>query len=231
MRPRRFPIWWYIGHKLCTFLAMWFPLSPNGLKQVSTRASSPRSIVGCDKMNSEHIVRLTQAVQLYCTNTNTVSKRTKTRFHMTHSSRSSIGCVKHDLRSGGTFDTNCAPFLHRDYHYLQTDSNKLPLEPCHLGVSSSASKTIFEHIIRSTQTVKLCCTNTNTVSKQTGTRFHMIHSSRSSIGCVQDDFWSDGTLDTNCAPFLHRDYHYLQTDRNKIPHDPLTYEFHRVRPR
>jgi hypothetical protein len=39
----------------------------------------------------------------------------------------------------------------------------------------------------------------------------------SSIGCVQDDFLSDGTFDTNRAPFLQCDYRCLQTDSNKLP--------------
>jgi hypothetical protein len=87
-----------------------------------------------------------------------------------------------------SFDTNCAPFLHRDYHYLQTDSNNLPLEPCHIGVSSGASKMISRPIVRSAQTVQLYCTDTNTISKQTKMRFHMTQSPRSSIGCDQYDF-------------------------------------------
>jgi hypothetical protein len=45
-------------------------------------------------------------------------------------------------------------------------------------------------------------------------------SPRSSIGCVQNDFWGYGTFGANCGPILHRDKHYLQMDRNKILHDP-----------
>jgi hypothetical protein len=163
---------------------------------------------------------LAQTVHLYCTDTNTVSKWTKMRFHMTHSLRRSIGCVQDDFRSDGTFDTNRAPFLHREYHCLQTDSNKLPLEPRHLGVSSGASKTIPEPMVRLAQTVHLYCTDTDTVSKRTETRFHITHSPRSSIGCVPLHFRADGTFDTNRAPFLRQDYPYLQTDSNKLPLQP-----------
>jgi hypothetical protein len=74
---------------------------------------------------------------------------------MTHSPRSSIGCVSHDLRADGTFDTNRVPFLRQDYHYLQMDLNKLPLEPHRLGVSSGASKMISEPMVRSAQTVHI----------------------------------------------------------------------------
>jgi hypothetical protein len=34
-------------------------------------------------------------------------------------------------------------------------------------------------------------------------------SPRSSIGCVQNDFWAYGTLGTKRAPILRQDYHYL----------------------
>jgi hypothetical protein len=139
-------------------------------------------------MISRPIVRSTQTLLLCCTDSNTVSKRTKTRFHMTHSPRSPIGCVQHDFLADATLDTNHAAFSRQHYHYLQTDSNKLPLEPHHLGVSSGASKTISEPIVCSAQTVHLYCPDTNTVSKQTETRLDMTHSPRSSIGCVQHDF-------------------------------------------
>jgi hypothetical protein len=139
---------------------------------------------------------------------------------MTHSPRSSIGCVQHDFRADCTFDTNHAPFLRQDYQYLQTDSDKLPLEPRHLGLSSGVSKMISEPIVRLAQIVLLYCTDTNTVSKQTEMRFHMTHSPRSSIGCVQHDFRADGTFETNRTPFLRQDYHYRQTDSKKLPLEP-----------
>jgi hypothetical protein len=139
-------------------------------------------------MISEPKVHSAQTVHLYCTNTNNVSKCNETKFHMTHTPRSSIRCVKHDFRADGTFNTNRAPFLHQDYHNLQTDSNKHPLKPRHLGVSSGASETVSEPMVHSAQTMHLYCTDTNTISKRTEMRFHMTHSSRTSIWCVQDDF-------------------------------------------
>jgi hypothetical protein len=155
-------------------------------------------------MISEPMVRLAQTVHIYCIDTNTVSKQIETRFHMTHSPRSSIGCVQQDFQADGTFYTNHAPFLCQYYHYLQMDLNKLPLESHHLGVSSGASKTISEPMVRSAQTVYLYCTDTNTVSKRIETRFHLTHSSRTSIGCVQHDFRASGMFGTNRAPILHK---------------------------
>jgi hypothetical protein len=45
---------------------------------------SPRSISGASKMISEPVLRSTQTMHLSCTDANSVSNRTKTRFHMAH---------------------------------------------------------------------------------------------------------------------------------------------------
>jgi hypothetical protein len=60
------------------------------------------------------MVCLAQIVHLYCSKTNTVSKQTKIRFHMTHSPKSSFGCVQDDFWAYGTFGTNRAPILRQD---------------------------------------------------------------------------------------------------------------------
>jgi hypothetical protein len=85
---------------------------------------------------------------------------------------SSIGCVQNDFRAYGSFAANRAPILRQDYHYLQMDRNELLFEPRNLGVPSGASKMISEPMVRLAQTVHLSCTNTNTISKWTKTRFH-----------------------------------------------------------
>jgi hypothetical protein len=65
-----------------------------------------------------------------------------------------------------------------------------------------ASKMIYEPMVHSVQTVYLYWTDTNTISKQTETRFHKTHSPSSSIRCIQDDFRAYGTFDTDRAPLL-----------------------------
>jgi hypothetical protein len=164
------------------------------------------------------MVRSAQTVNLYCTNTNTVSKRTETRFHKNHSPRSSIvcprwflsiwnvrhkprtyivsrlalspnelkrastwassprstiGCIQNDFWAYGMFSAHRAPILRQDLHHLQTEQNELRLEPHHLGVPSGASKSIYVCVACLEQTVQLSCTDTNTISKKTETRFHM----------------------------------------------------------
>ena len=57
----------------------------------------------------------------------------------------------------------------------EKDRNELPLEARHLVVPSSASKMIFEPMVRLAQTMHLSCTDTNTNSKDNEVRFHMTH--------------------------------------------------------
>jgi hypothetical protein len=84
VRPKLFPSLWYVQCKLWNYLASRLAKSPNGLKQASTWASSPRSTIEWIQIIPEPVVCLTQFVHLSCTDTNTVSKRTETRFDMTH---------------------------------------------------------------------------------------------------------------------------------------------------
>jgi hypothetical protein len=104
------------------------------------------------------------------------------------------------------------------------DQTKLPLEPRRLRVPSDASKMIFEPMVRLAQTVHLSCTNTSTISKWTERASTWASSTRSTIGCVQNDFWAYGTFGANRAPILHQLLHHLRTDRFEIPHDPCHLE-------
>jgi hypothetical protein len=47
------------------------------------------------------------------------------------------------------------------------DRNELPLEPRQLGVPSGASKTISNRMVRLAQTVRLSCSDTNTIMEWT----------------------------------------------------------------
>jgi hypothetical protein len=75
-------------------------------------------------------------------------------------------------------------------------------------------------MVHSAQTVHLTCVKTSTFSKQTEWASTGASSTRSTIGCVQNDLWAYVTFGANCAPILHRHQHYLQTDRSEIPQDP-----------
>jgi hypothetical protein len=74
----------YVRHKSCTNLAPRVALSPNRQNRASTCALSPRSLSSASKTISMPTVCLVQTVHLSCTDSNTVPKRTKSRFHTTH---------------------------------------------------------------------------------------------------------------------------------------------------
>jgi hypothetical protein len=63
-------------------------------------------------MISEPMVHLAQTMHLSCTNTNTIAKQKKERFHMTHVTQGFHGCI--DFRAIGMFNANGAPILHQD---------------------------------------------------------------------------------------------------------------------
>jgi hypothetical protein len=98
---------------------------------------------------SEPIVCLAQTVLLSCTDSNTVCKWTKMRFHMTHVP---FLCVQNDFRACGMFSA----------YEISTFSKRVP---------SGASKMNSQPMVCLVQTVHLSCTDTNTISKQTETRF------------------------------------------------------------
>jgi hypothetical protein len=75
----------------------------------------------------------------------------------------------------GTYDANHAPIMHRNQHYLQKDQKEILHDPRLLGVTSSASKMISKAMVRLVQTMDRSCTETNTISKWTKTRFYMTH--------------------------------------------------------
>jgi hypothetical protein len=82
--PKGFPSLWYIWRKLCTYHAPELTLSLKGPKKI---LHDPRDLgvpSGASKMIYQAMVCLVQTVYLSCTETNTISKWTETRFYMTH---------------------------------------------------------------------------------------------------------------------------------------------------
>jgi hypothetical protein len=130
---------------------------------------------GLSKMISKPMVCSAQMVLLSSCDTNTGSKSTETRFHMTH-----VTQEFHRVRL--KWFLSLWYVQHKMCTYL---SSKLALSPnkpkCASTSASSPRSTIrcvqmnFEPMVRSVQTLLLSCTNTNTVSKQTKMRFYMIH--------------------------------------------------------
>jgi hypothetical protein len=98
------------------------------------------------------------------------------------------------------FDANRAPILHQEKHNPQTDRTKHPLEPRHLGVWLSSSKMIYMPMVCSLQTVLQPCTDTNTISKWTKTRFHTTHITYEFHQVRPKLFMTYGTFGANRAP-------------------------------
>jgi gamma-glutamylcysteine synthetase len=116
-----------------------------------------------------------QTVHLSCIDTNTVSKRTKTRFHTTH-----VSYQFHQVRpklfmSLWYFQCKPCTYLPSRLALSPNGLNRALADPRHQEVPLGASKMIYESMVRLTQTEHLSCTDTNTISKRTKTRFHTTH--------------------------------------------------------
>jgi hypothetical protein len=121
------------------------------------------------------MVRLMQTMHLSCNDNNTVSKQTKTRFHMTHVTYEFYQVRPKLLTS--LWYVQCKPcnYLTSRLALSPSRPNRAPPNPHHLGVPSGVSKMIYEPMVRLTQTEHLSCTDANTLSKQIETRFRMTH--------------------------------------------------------
>jgi hypothetical protein len=118
------------------------------------------------------MVCLVQTVLQPCTDTNTIFKWTKMRFHTTH-----VAYEFHRVRpklfmTYGTFNANRAPIF---CSTISKRTKQISTRPTSPRSTVGASKTIYEFMVRLTQTEHLSCTDANTVSKQIEIRFHMTH--------------------------------------------------------
>jgi hypothetical protein len=119
------------------------------------------------------MVRSAQTMDLSCIKVSTISKQAESSFHLRLITyRCTFGCVQNNFEAYGTSGANHAAILHRYKHCLQMNQNEIPHEPCHLPLPG-VSKTIFEPVIRSTQTAHLSCIKISTISKWTETSMHL----------------------------------------------------------
>ena len=127
------------------------------------------------KMIFKPMVCSAQTVHLSCVEINTISKRTKMSFHMTHVTKEYHRVCQNDFQAYGAFGANRLPILSRDENYLQMDPNEFPLDPRHVGVPSVAPNMISKPFLCSAQTMHLSCVEFNTISKRTEMSFHITH--------------------------------------------------------
>jgi hypothetical protein len=114
VRPKRFLSLWHDRHKLYTCSASRLALYQINWIKHPLELRHIEVLSGASNTISELTVCLAQAVHLSWTDTNTISKWTKTRLHMTH-----VTLEFHHVRpkwflSCGTFGTNHAPNLRQD---------------------------------------------------------------------------------------------------------------------
>jgi hypothetical protein len=127
------------------------------------------------KMISQPMVRSAQIVRLSCTHTNTISKWTETRFYMTQIIKEFHWAhLKWYLSLWYVWRKSCT-YLAPTQKCLQTDQYEIAHDSRHVAAPSGVFKMISKPVLHLAQTVHLSCTNTNTATKQTKTRFHMTH--------------------------------------------------------
>jgi hypothetical protein len=119
---------------------------------------------GAPKMIYMPMVCSVETMHLSCTNTNTVSKRTKThtahvtyRFHWVR--------PKLFISLWYVYFKPCTYLVSR-LALSPNRPNRAPPDPHHLRVPLGASKIIYEPMVRLTQTEHLSYTDANTVPKQ-----------------------------------------------------------------
>jgi hypothetical protein len=116
-----------------------------------------------------------QTVHLSCTDTNTISKRTKTRFHTAHITYEFHQVHIKLFMSLWYVQGKPCTYLASRLALSPNGTNRGPIDSRHLGVPSGASKMIYQATVRLTQTEHLSDTDANIFSKQIETRFHMTH--------------------------------------------------------
>jgi hypothetical protein len=212
--------------KLWTYLAPRLTLSPNGPKQFSTWPTSPRSSIGCvqndfraygtfvakcapilnrdyhciqtdrnelpfeprhlgvtsgaSKMISEAIEHLVQTVHLSYTETNTARNGPKWASIWALSPRSTTRCIQNHFLAFGTYGANHAPIMHRVPPKWFSSLWYVRCKPCNYLESR------FAQYPNGPKRASIWAS-----------------SSRSTIWCVQNDFWGYGIFGAIRAPILH----------------------------
>jgi hypothetical protein len=218
-RSKWFPSLWYVWRKLCTYRASGLALSPKWLKQASIWASSPCGAIECIQNNF-------RAYGMSSTNHTPIFHR---HWHCLQTETSEI---PHDPRHLGVPSGKCKMIskpMVRSMHTMHYFASRLALSPnglsFHLSLSTSGYRRVSPNWFLSRWYIwcKPCTDLAPTVTlspKREKWDSTWPTSPKGSIGCVQNDFWANGTFHANRAPILHQDYHYLLKDRNEVPLEP-----------
>jgi hypothetical protein len=136
------------------------------------------------KMISMPMVCSVQTVHLSCNDTNTVSKWTKMRFHTAHVTYEYHRVLLNLFMSLWYVQSKPCTYLASRLALFPNGPNRTPPDPHHQGVPSGASKTIYEPMVRSVQTMHQSGVKISTISKRTKQSSTRPSSPRCTIGYV-----------------------------------------------
>jgi hypothetical protein len=170
-----------------------------------------------------------QTVHLSCTDTNTIYKYTKTRFHMTHVTYEFYQVRPKLFMSLWYILCKSCTYLVSRLALSPNGANRAPPDPYHQGVPRARLKWFMSlwYVWRKTRTYRAPML---TLSQNRSKRYSTWPTSpRSSIRCLQYYFWSYGTFDTNHPPILHQGSTISKWTEPSFHLSLITYESHRVR--
>jgi hypothetical protein len=169
LHPKCFLTLWYVWRKPWFYLAPTLTPALNGWKWDSTWAKSSRSSIGCIQNDFKHMVHSAQTVQLFCMKIRTISKWIEMSFDLNLITLETIRCVQNDFYVWRKPCTYLALTLTPSQNGPKRDLT-WPTSPRSF---ISASKTIYEPMVCSVQTVHPSCVKISTVTKQTETSLHL----------------------------------------------------------
>jgi hypothetical protein len=171
-----------------------------------------------------------QTVQLFCTNTKTVSKWIKMRFHTTHITYEFQRVHPKQIMSLLYVQCKLCTYLASRLALSPNGPNRAPPDPRYEGEPSGASKTIlWAYVWRKPRTyLAPMLTLSPKRSKREST---WPKSPGSSISCHQYYFWAYSPFDANHPPILHQCSTISKRTEPSFHLSLFTYESHRVRPK
>jgi hypothetical protein len=191
----------YVWRKPCTYIASILAIYQMNWLKHPLELRHLGVLLGASKMISYPMFGANRAPILH--QYSNISNELTQASTWASSPRSTIGCVQNDFLSY-VWRKPCT-YLASILAIYQMNWLKHPLELCHLGVLSGASKTISEPTVCLAQTCTYLAP-TPTLSLNGPKRdLTWPTSPWISIGCVQNDFWGYGTFGTNHAPILRQE--------------------------
>jgi hypothetical protein len=196
--PILFPSLRYVQRKPCTNLASRVALSPERSNRASTWATSPRSPTwATSKPISMPMVCSWQTMHLSCADTNTISKRTKMRFHTTHVTYEFHRVLPNLFMSQWYVQCKPCTYLASRLALSPNRPNKAPLDPRHLGVPRVHLKQ-FMSLWYIWRKLSIYLAPTLTLSqKHIEMKFHMTLVTLEFYRVPPILFWAYDTLDAN----------------------------------